>query len=120
MIERISDFLDLSWVVELQDLLCNRPGVFGIGIYLAAAERFPENDRAAHSLSVLGWYSAVEQSVPGDFAEHIGFGEFFRTDDDGFGCRDSQRSKNKHDNKEKAAASQPSFIYLARWDADAP
>ncbi len=38
---------------RFQNLFGDRPGVFGIERDLAGAERFPENDRSAHSLAVL-------------------------------------------------------------------
>ena len=38
----------------LQNLFGDRAGVFRIRGDLAGAKRFPENDRAAHALAVLG------------------------------------------------------------------
>ena len=37
----------------LQNLFCDRAGVFGIDVDLPAAQCFPENDRSAHALAMF-------------------------------------------------------------------
>src|ERR1700682_5059681 len=69
--ERISNLLDRQRFVRLQNFLADRAGIFGIATDLPAAQRFPKNDRAAHSLSMFRGNAGVLERAFRDFSENI-------------------------------------------------
>src|SRR6476620_2320249 len=52
--ELIGDLLKCQSIAAFQNFVRNRAGVFGINVDLPAAQRFPKNDGAAHSLAMFG------------------------------------------------------------------
>src|SRR5204863_8561607 len=95
----VRDLLERQFIAAFQNLLRDRSGIFRVSIDLAAAQRLPENDRAAHSLAMLSRNSSLDQAALRDFAEDIRFREFFRADNDRLS---SQRTRQK--NKESRNA----------------
>src|SRR5471032_1311314 len=83
--ERTANLWNRQCFVGLENLLTDRAGVFGIATYLSAAQRFPKNNSAAHSLSVFRRDTRVLERAFRNFSENIRLGEFFRTDDNGVG-----------------------------------
>ncbi len=65
-----------------QKLMGERPGIFGIGVDIAALQRLPEDPRAAQLAPVTDGEALGFEQVARDLAEHHGFGEFLRADDD--------------------------------------
>src|SRR5438876_7015280 len=89
----VRDLLERQFIAAFQNLLRDRSGIFRVSIDLAAAQRLPENDRAAHSLAMLSRNSSLDQAALRDFAEDIRFREFFRADNDRLS---SQRTRQKN------------------------
>src|ERR1041384_5554180 len=52
--ELVRDLIERQFVAAFQNLLHDRAGVFRINVDLPAAKRLPKNDRAAHTLTMLG------------------------------------------------------------------
>ena len=57
--EFVRDLLERQLIGAFQDLLRDRAGVFRVNVDLSGAQRFPKNDRAAHSLPVLNGNSGI-------------------------------------------------------------
>ena len=68
-----------------ENFLRDRAGVFGIERNLSRAKRFPQDDRAAHSLTVFDRNARILDRASCDLREHVGLGEFLRTDDNRIG-----------------------------------
>src|SRR5213075_2438361 len=75
--ERVSNFMKRKLLSIFQNFLRDCSRVFRIGINLSALERLPENDCAAHSLTMFCCNSGIVQRASGDFTENIRFGELF-------------------------------------------
>src|SRR6266704_2019432 len=99
--ELVRDLLERQFIAAFQNLLRDRSGIFRVSIDLAAAQRLPENDRAAHSLAMLSRNSSLDQAALRDFAEDIRFREFFRADNDRLSSQRT-RQKNKESRNEGA------------------
>src|SRR5438045_5467096 len=78
--ELVRDLLERQFIAAFQNLLRNRSGIFRVSIDLAASQRLPENDRAAHSLAMLSRNSSLDQASLREFAEDIRLAQFHRTD----------------------------------------
>src|SRR5438132_8947618 len=55
----VLDLLNTELLIGFQDLLRDRAGVFGIDVDLSSLQRFPKNDRPAHSLPMFRWNAAL-------------------------------------------------------------
>src|SRR5205814_8178956 len=69
----------------LENLFADRAGVFRIKPDLIAVQRLPEDDGAAHSLTVFDRYSGIFDGALCDFSEDVRLREFFRADQDWLG-----------------------------------
>src|SRR4051812_32675308 len=67
---------------RFENLFADRAGVFGVNIDLAAAQRLPDDDRAAHAGSGLDGEAGTFDGRFGNLAKDVRFGELLRADDD--------------------------------------
>ena len=69
----------------LEDLFADGAGVFRIETDLIAVQRLPEDDGAAHSLTVFDRDSGIFEGALRDLSEDVRLREFLRADQDWFG-----------------------------------
>src|SRR5213078_360525 len=95
-----------------ENFLRNRAGIFRIGRDLVALERLPKNDGAAHALAVLDPDSGPGERLLRDFCEDVGFGKFFRANQDGL-------SSTGDYGQQQAATNKSCPTYMAHRTASA-